>query len=97
MSGIDSNLTASVVKPVGTAVPSVGQRTIISGIVIPSIMRRAYAERPQTCVGDGFASGGARIQSGDSTLRCRVSSGNRGLVPAIRTGREAVSKKGLYQ
>ena len=30
---------------------------------------RAYAERPQVCVGGGFASGGSRIQSGQGSLR----------------------------
>jgi len=31
----ESNLIASVVSPVGTGVPKVGQRIMISGIVIP--------------------------------------------------------------
>ena len=30
---------------------------------------RSYAERPQTCVGGGFASGGSKLQSGSGTLR----------------------------
>jgi hypothetical protein len=30
---------------------------------------RAYAEKPQTCVGGGFASGGSKIRSGHGSFR----------------------------